>query len=434
MLLEFTVTNFKSFKDQVVFSMRPAPKQKGLDYSILQKKIGKINYKALSSAVIYGPNAAGKTNLIAAVEVLQAIMLRGNILNSSQFTTPNVAVKNLELIPNSSLTVAEPVKFSISFIKNGWLIDYQLSMDLGLFLEENKDRKILFEQLNVNGQTVFSRNEEKVVFENLSVLKEFWSDDFSDSEKFKVASSLANAALNKVELFLLNGFKAIFCPNFVNMCIEWLSVQLVVICRADALRVINPATSMKSNLSEAAKSFGVRSNGLAYVRNDKTNEPLLCSVISKRGSEEQVYIPAELYESYGTVRFVNLFPLLHSVMSTGGTLLIDEFDASIHPMALMNIVNIFHNDEININHAQLIFNTHNPIFLSPTIYRRDEIKFVERDEQTQFSRHYSLSDFGTSGSQGVRKSEDYMKNYFIDSYGATCEVDFSSLFSHIPQI
>lgn len=87
----------------------------------------------------------------------------------------------------------------------------------------------------------------------------------------------------------------------------------------------------------------------------------------------------------------------------------DEFDASIHPMALMNIVNIFHNDEVNINHAQLIFNTHNPIFLNSNMFRRDEIKFVERDEETHASTIYALSDFGTAGENGVRKGDDYMK-------------------------
>lgn len=96
----------------------------------------------------------------------------------------------------------------------------------------------------------------------------------------------------------------------------------------------------------------------------------------------------------------------------------DEFDASIHPMALMSIINIFHNDEINTKHAQLIFNTHNPIFLSTNIFRRDEIKFVERDEDNNNSVLYALSDFGTTGEKGVRKHEDYMKNYFISQYGA----------------
>ena len=100
-------------------------------------------------------------------------------------------------------------------------------------------------------------------------------------------------------------------------------------------------------------------------------------------------------------------------------------------MALMNIINIFHNDEINIHHAQLIFNTHNPIFLNANLFRRDEIKFVERDEQTHFSTSYSLSDFGTAGVKGVRKNEDYMRNYFVDRYGAIRDVDFLPVFEKL---
>ena len=115
----------------------------------------------------------------------------------------------------------------------------------------------------------------------------------------------------------------------------------------------------------------------------------------------------------------------------GSTLVVDEFDASLHPMALMNIINIFHNDEVNIHHAQLIFNTHNPIFLNTNLFRRDEIKFVERDEETHCSNTYALSDFGTAGKNGVRKNEDYMRNYFVDRYGAIRNVDFLPIFEKL---
>ena len=70
MLLEFKFKNYKSFVEETTFSMMPAPKQTGLDYSLLKEKIGRNNYKGLCSAVIYGPNAAGKTNIIAAMETL----------------------------------------------------------------------------------------------------------------------------------------------------------------------------------------------------------------------------------------------------------------------------------------------------------------------------------------------------------------------------
>ena len=135
-----------------------------------------------------------------------------------------------------------------------------------------------------------------------------------------------------------------------------------------------------------------------------------------------------MFESYGTIRFINEFPLIADALANGGTLVIDEFDASIHPIALMSIINVFHNDEINTKHAQLIFNTHNPIFLDHTIFRRDEIKFVEYDTEKQTSVSYSLSDFNTSETSGTRKNSDYMKNYFINRYGAITNVDFSSVF------
>lgn len=64
-------------------------------------------------------------------------------------------------------------------------------------------------------------------------------------------------------------------------------------------------------------------------------------------------------------------------------------------------------------------------------FRRDEIKFVERDDVTHFSSVYSLADFGTAGENGVRKNEDYMKNYFISRYGAIKDIDFTPIFEEL---
>jgi len=163
-----------------------------------------------------------------------------------------------------------------------------------------------------------------------------------------------------------------------------------------------------------------------------TKDAMLYSIFQSNGKKKAIH--AEVFESYGTIRFVNIFPLVMSALLNGGTLIVDEFDASIHPMALMSIINIFHNDDININHAQLVFNTHNPIFLNPNVFRRDEIKFVDRNDDTNLSTLYSLSDFGTTGIKGVRKNEDYMKNYFIDRYGAIKDIDFTPVFESLMDV
>ena len=186
-------------------------------------------------------------------------------------------------------------------------------------------------------------------------------------------------------------------------------------------------------LSKVAKEFGINSNALGFAKDGEKGDATLYSIFSTKDKDNVKAIPAEIFESYGTVRFINTFPLLVRVLIEGGCLVVDEFDASLHPMLLMNIINFFHNDEDNINKAQLIFNTHNPIFLNANLYRRDEIKFVERDDATHLSELYSLSDFGTVGTGGVRKDTDYMKNYFIDRYGAIKDVDIGSILNQLLQ-
>lgn len=422
MLLEFRAKNYKSFVDELVFSMVPAPKQKGLDYSLLKEKTGKKVFKALSSAVIYGPNASGKTNIIGAMETLKSIIMRGNIRNGdSKLWYSNTAATHLELVPNRLNKGKSPVDFSIRFTDNGLLFEYKLSLDLGEFLNEGYARKVLFETLYVNEKMLFSRTDHIEI--NLNELKDYEATNLEEYEP-RMLSKLANSNLNDEELFLTNGFKTIFSSKLVDRIGSWLEHKFMVFYRADSLQA-KPSKSKKDTIlidrtvNEAAKLFGVNSNGLGYASNEDDSEPKLVSILEKAA------VNAESFESYGTIRFVYMFPLVLGALLDGKTLVIDEFDASLHPMALMNIVNIFHNDNLNKKNAQLIFNTHNPIFLNSNLFRRDEIKFVERDDTTFCSTHYSLSDFGTSGEKAVRMGGDYMKNYFVSQYGAIKEIDFS---------
>ena len=163
------------------------------------------------------------------------------------------------------------------------------------------------------------------------------------------------------------------------------------------------------------------------MKDKKTGKSVKTSYIKGNDKKAKI-VPAELFESLGTLRFMNLIIPVMRALQEGGVLVVDEFDTSIHPMAIMNLINVFHNDEINQRQAQLIFNTHNPIFLNSTLFRRDEIKFVEYGAEG--SEVYALSDFGT-GANGVRKGEDYLKNYFINKYGAIQEVDFSDFLKDV---
>ncbi len=427
MLLEFRTKNYKSFKQELVFSMIPAPKQKGQDYSILEKKIGTKKYKALPTAVIYGANASGKSNIIGAMDTFKSILLRGNIRNSTNNLHPNIASDILELIPNIHDDSPEPLFFSMSFIKDELFVEYEISIDIGKFLENNYERKIINEKLSINKNLIYNRGE-TLEFGNLKSIKNYWNKGYEDNANS--AKSLAENNLNDIELFLTTAFKSMFSSKLVDSILNWIENKFTVIFRADSITLSRILPEYKRHtiyiddlINSAAKLFGVRSNDLGYIASDDEKESRLCSIFGKKN-----VVSSDFFESYGTIRFINIFPIILDSILYGKTLIIDELDASIHPMAIMSIINVFHNDDINKNNAQLIFNTHNTSFLNSNLFRRDEIKFVERDDETHFSTHYSLSDFGTTGENGVRKNEDYMDKYFINRYGAIKDIDFTPLF------
>ena len=233
MLLEFKAKNYKSFKEELVFSLVPAPKQKGLDYSILEEKIGRKTYKGLSTAVIYGANAAGKTNIIGAMDSFKSIVLRGNIRNDKDKKTPNIAAGALELIPNNTLTEIKPVSFYIKFIEQELLIEYSFSLDLGNFLDVNYKRKIIEESLKINDKMLFSR-EKELELGNLNIITDYLVNDFNDG-----VTVVAKNNLNEEELFLMNGFKTMFSTKIVSLISEWLSNKFMVIYRADSMQLIH---------------------------------------------------------------------------------------------------------------------------------------------------------------------------------------------------
>lgn len=435
MLLEFRTKNYKSFVDETVFSLMAAPKQTGLDYSVFTKKLKNKKLKGLCSSVLYGPNATGKTNIIGAMDTFRAIVLRGNIKNSEESSSPNSAANALELIPNNSAKCSQPVLLSIKFMEKNLLIHYAISLDLGCFLDDSYSRKILKEELFVNEEKVFLRDG-TLSFGNFKNINTYLLDTIRQNEDSLI--EISKNSLNDEELFLVNGFKLIFSQDLVKLITTWFENKFMVVYRADSMqlikRFVDPQKQtiyVEKTTNSAAKLFGINSNALGYVVSDDETDIKLCSIFKNIKGNKSAAIAAEIFESYGTIRFVNIFPLVIMAILTGGTLIVDEFDASIHPMALMDIVNIFHNDDININNAQLIFNTHNPIFLNSNLFRRDEIKFIERDEDTHNSVLYALSDFGTTGEKGVRKHEDYMKHYFIGQYGAIKDIDFTPIFEEL---
>ena len=425
MLLEFRVKNYKSFKEELIFSLTPVLKEEKLKYSILKEKIGEEEYNGLSTSVIYGPNASGKSNIIGAMDTFKRIVLRGNIHNSQNRETSNIAAEMLELIPNNGLIEKSPISFFIKFIEKKLLIEYNFSIDIGEFLESaDYERKIIEESLKINNYEIYNRKNSLEIKE-INSIKDYLVNDFKENREG--ITTIAKNNLNSEELFLMNGFKTMFSSKLVAIISEWLNNKFIIIYRADFLEANytgnNVVDNIENEINKVAKEFGRGSNKLKYYRNEKSQRMMLYSILEKNKKR----IPAELFESYGTIRFINIFPFILKIFLNGGILVADEFDASIHPMALINIINIFHNNDINKNQAQLVFNTHNPIFLNGNLFREDEIKFVEKNDKNM-SISYSLSDFERN--EDSEDYENYMNNYFVDHYGAIKDIDFTPIFEN----
>ena len=121
------------------------------------------------------------------------------------------------------------------------------------------------------------------------------------------------------------------------------------------------------------------------------------------------------FESEGTKKFLTLAGPIIDALENGKVLVIDELSSKLHYQLSDYIVRLFNSIDKNKNNAQLIFNSHLPLFLDNKEFRKDQIWFVEKDKFGK-SKLYSLYDIN------VRKDLSYMKSYLLGKFGALPEI------------
>jgi AAA15 family ATPase/GTPase len=121
-------------------------------------------------------------------------------------------------------------------------------------------------------------------------------------------------------------------------------------------------------------------------------------------------------ESSGTNKLFNISGPVFDVLNDGGVLVVDELDASLHPILTLSITKLFNSIEINPHNAQLIFATHDTNLLYYGNYRRDQIYFMEKDHLGA-SEMYSLVEYKEEG-KTIRKDRSFEKDYIEGRYGA----------------
>lgn len=431
MLLNFSCENFKSFSDGFEFNMIPEKRMGELSYSILHETVNGKEENAVSTSVIYGPNAAGKTSVVNAMSCLKQIIRRGNIKDAADDRSGDHISSEMNLAPFAFRETAAPVRFDITFIMDKIKYRYVLSMYVGNFMDKDTERYIDSEQLYVNDTLIFDRTKDSVQKLKLNALSEYLNVGYElkDSEKTR---KLMSNNIAPDSLTLVTDFNSFCSKKLVSGILRWFEEMFIVVNSADRTRFYPgiPETEGQAMIdvyiNKIAREAGIIGSDFAYFNDSETNTKKIMSVLRK--TDNKLYgLDADKIESVGTMRLISIMPGIISALKKGAVLVMDEGDSSLHPMIMMNIISIFHNDDVNINGAQFIFNTHNPIYMNHSLFRRDEIKFVERDETTKSSSLYALSDFRANGEVSVRKTSDYMKNYFVNRYGAIVDIDFTDI-------
>jgi hypothetical protein len=116
-------------------------------------------------------------------------------------------------------------------------------------------------------------------------------------------------------------------------------------------------------------------------------------------------------ESQGTQALYALAGPLFEILESGSTLVIDELDRSLHPLLVRQLIQQFHDPDVNASGAQLIFTTHDTSQLDTGLLRRDQIWFTEK-QADQASELIPLMDYSP------RKGEALERGYLSGRYGA----------------
>jgi uncharacterized protein len=429
MLIEFSVGNYRSFKEKVTFSMVAAnlvSQDKNLDTNnvfAVDKELSLVK-----SAAIYGANASGKSNLAKALQFMKWFMV-----NSSKETQSTEAI-GVEKFRLSTETDDQPSFFEIVFLLDGQQHRYGFTAD-----REKVWSEWLYYVPKTRETKLFDRQADK--FDVAKVLK---ADGIAAKTRRNALFLSVSAQFNvsKSESILhwlilnLNLISGLDDTKFLNDTIQNLFRTDIY---NDAIKLIDrfdlsiTSVSQKQNdadleLRNAINSGKDRKEILEIMRESfhmLMSERIIETRHQKFNGDKEV-ISSEPFdlstdESAGTQKLFALASFLVDTLKHGQVLIIDEFDARLHPLMSRSIVELFNSNETNPHNAQLIFMTHDTNLLSNKIFRRDQIWFTEKDRYGATAL-YSLAEYK------VRNDASFESDYIKGKYGAIPYIQVAASF------
>lgn len=410
MLVEFRTKNFRSLRDEQVLTLVASSDKTLLDTHALDTGLKAVPH-LLRSAVVYGANASGKSNLIKALQYMRSVVLDSAALQPGQ-TFDRLHAFKLDATSASLCT-----EFEVTFVVDGARYQYGFAMN---------QQRIVSEQLLVyktfKPQRWFERHFDvesgKDVYEfgpSLKGAKNLWEGATRPNALFlSVAVQLNSETLRPVFDWFANQL-VIF--NEHSPLTSHFSVQMLKQegQRNAIAQFLRAADISIADIEVATKQAMVHTINFDFAtgrREESAAEQAVDEVKFLHITEHGKAVFDLMDESSGTRNLLFLTGPILDILAKGLTLVVDELDTSLHTLLVQALVRMFHRPETNSGGAQLIFTTHDTSLLDAYgLFRRDQIWFVEK-RPDQSSVVYPLLAFGP------RKNEALERGYLQGRYGA----------------
>ena len=412
MLLQFLVSNYGSIKDEVMLSLVPS-KDKEHPENILTKD----KYRASTIAAIYGANASGKSALFKAMTFAIVFIRSSNLLQVGQ----KIPVNPFRFRDNYA---EKPSKFEFTFVTPnekkyvyGFTATEERIFEEYLYVYNSSKPSMLFERIEdeykfpraerANLQPLTRMNTSNKLFLSTATL---WNAECTTipfnwfSEKIDTQTGADGLQGQALEEYRINKDENV---RFVQKLMKQADINITDI-EVETKEVSVDEMQLPGVLFDGV----VINNQIIKPQINYQTEINTGHVITDENGVQKLHKLQLMEESLGTIQLFYFAPSLRKTLAEGKLFFIDELDKSLHPFIVKYLVNLFRDPEINKNGAQLIFTTHDTTLLSLDTFRRDEIFFTEKDNQTGVTDLYSLDEFS------VRKDENIEKGYLLGRYGA----------------
>lgn len=390
MIYDIKLENILSYKDEATFSME------GIETNAKEQNFVRLgDYgKCLKTAVIYGPNASGKTNLLRFLGHFVAY-LRGNYNWLQEDRVPIYLP-----FAYDKKSFEGPSKFEIRFFLDSLpnLYTYKLKFDKRSILEETLllDGKELFSRIvgqEQDSYVVEGTETAETIKKNLSVLNRYVTlqhDKISDAAK-------------------------LLCNLIVVVRSDDNDV-LENVWRAD-LDLLRKDESYLQIVKDLLHSIDVSFADIIVPEGDDVKLRDIVFVHKVKDSQDDIKMPMHL-ESQGTKTLFVFGIKIIEALRLGYPFFIDELDSSFHSTVTKYLLSLFHSEKFNKNHAQLILTSHDLKLMDEKYMRLDQIWIVEKKKDEEGSMLLSVSDY-----KGVNENTEIEKWYLANRFGGLPDID-----------